>query len=195
MLRWPVDPVRAVGVRSLPDPGHTALAYEMKWDGFRAVVWSTAGGVRLQSRHGTDLTRYLPDLLPPLAAALPARTVLDGEVLVWNTDRGRCDFALLQRRLTAGRRLAEVVRRHPAHLVAFDLLRDGRGVELLDQPLTDRRAKLERLLRGAPAPLAVCPRPRATRAADDRPPDRHDRMQPPWSSGGNLRHGWRPAGR
>ena len=157
MLRWPVDPVRAVAARSLPEPGRTAVAYEMKWDGFRAVIWRTADGVRIQSRHGTDLTRYFPDLQAPLTAALPPRSVIDGEVLVWDTDHGRCSFSLLQRRLTAGRRLAEVVRQHPAHFVAFDLLRDGRGVELLDQPLTMRRAKLERLLRGAPAPFAVCP--------------------------------------
>ncbi|MFC6022706.1 hypothetical protein ACFP2T_41945, partial [Plantactinospora solaniradicis] len=97
------------------------------------------------------------DLVSPLAAALPARTVLDGELLVWDTHRGRCSFTLLQRRLTAGRRLPEMVRKHPAHLVAFDLLRDGRGVELLDQPLTTRRAKLHRLLRGAPAQIAICP--------------------------------------
>jgi ATP-dependent DNA ligase len=95
--------------------------------------------------------------LEPLADSLPPRTVVDGEVLVWNTGRGRCDFALLQRRLTAGRRLSDVVRKHPAHFVAFDLLRDGRGAELIEQPLTVRRAKLERLLRNAPSQVAVCP--------------------------------------
>jgi ATP-dependent DNA ligase len=157
MLRWPVDPVRAVAARSLPEPGRSPVAYEMKWDGFRAVVWRTAAGVRVQSRHGTDLTPYFSDLIEPLRTTLPPRSVVDGEVLVWDRERGRCDFTLLQRRLTAGRRLAEVIRQHPAHFVAFDLLRDGRGVELLDQPLTVRRAKLERLLRGAPPPLAICP--------------------------------------
>lgn len=113
--------------------------------------------MRIQSRQGVDLTRFIPDLVPPLAATMPARTVLDGELLVWDTDRGRCSFSLLQRRLSAGRRLPETVRKHPAHLVAFDLLRDGRGVELLDQPLTTRRPKLQRLLRGAPAQIAICP--------------------------------------
>jgi ATP-dependent DNA ligase len=44
--------------------------------------------------------------------------------------------------------LDEVVE-HPAHFVAFDLLRDSRGIELLDQPLKARRTKLERLFRGA----------------------------------------------
>jgi ATP-dependent DNA ligase len=157
MLRWPVDPVRAVAVGSLPEPGRAMVAYEMKWDGFRAVIWRSAQGVRIQSRRGADLTGYFPDLVAPLAVTLPPGTVLDGEVLVWNAGRGRCDFALLQRRLTAGRRLTEVVRQHPAHCVAFDLLRDGRGVELLDQPLAVRRAKLERLLCRAPVQLAVCP--------------------------------------
>jgi ATP-dependent DNA ligase len=93
----------------------------------------------------------------PLATALPAKTVLDGEVLVWDTERGRCSFSLLQCRLTAGRRLPEIIRNYPAHLVAFDLLRDGHGVELLDQPLRTRRAKLHRLFRGVPPQLAVCP--------------------------------------
>ena len=157
MLRWPVDPVRAVSARSLPEPGRAALAYEMKLDGFRAIIWRTSTGVRIQSRQGTDLTRYLPDLIDPLTSTLPARSVVDGEALVWNTDHGRCDFSLLQHRLTAGRRLPEIVAQHPAHFVAFDLLRDGRGVKLLDQPLTVRRAKLARLLHGAPPALALCP--------------------------------------
>jgi ATP-dependent DNA ligase len=156
VLSWPVDPVRAVAARSVPEPVGSAL-FEMKWDGFRAIVWRTAGGVRIQSRQGVDLTRFFPELVSPLSATLPARTVVDGEVLVWDTQRGRCSFSLLQHRLTAGRRLAELVREHPAHLVAFDLLRDGRGAELLDQPLTVRRGKLERLLRGAPPQIAVCP--------------------------------------
>jgi ATP-dependent DNA ligase len=83
--------------------------------------------------------------------------VVDGEVLVWDTQRGRCSFSLLQRRLVAGRALPEVARKYPAHLVGFDLLRDGRGVELLDQPLSTRRAKLERLLGGTPPQVALCP--------------------------------------
>lgn len=157
MLSWPIDPVRAASARSMPESQSSSVGYEMKWDGFRAIVWRTTDGVRIQSRHGADLTRFFPDLMSPLAAALPTRTIVDGELLVWDTDRGRCSFSLLQRRLTAGRRLSEIIRRHPAHLVAFDLLRDGRGVEIVDQPLSVRRAKMERLLRSAPAQIAVCP--------------------------------------
>lgn len=156
-LRWPVEPVSAVAARSLPEPGRTPVAYEMKWDGFRSIVWRTDDGVQIQSRRGANLTRIFPDLVGPLVAALPAKAVIDGEILVWDVEQGRCSFSLLQKRLTAGRRLTEVVRAHPAHVVAFDLLRDGHGVELLDQPLSVRRAKLQRLLRGAPIQVALCP--------------------------------------
>jgi hypothetical protein len=69
-------------------------------------------------------------------------------VLVWDTDRSRRNFTLLQRRLTAGRRLADVVRQYPAHFVAFDVLSehhgrraaDGRRVELFRQD--DRSARM-----------------------------------------------------
>ncbi|MGI5149321.1 ATP-dependent DNA ligase [Plantactinospora sp. CA-294935] len=156
MLSWPLDPVRAVAARAMPESAGRS-AFEMKWDGFRAIIWRTAGGVRIQSRQGADLTRLFPDLVSSLRATMPVRTVLDGELLVRDTQRGRSSFSLLQRRLTAGRRLPETIRRHPAHLVAFDLLRDGRGVELLDQPLIVRRTKLQRLLRNTPPQIAVCP--------------------------------------
>jgi ATP-dependent DNA ligase len=60
VLSWPVDPVRAVAARSMPDP-RSGSVYEMKWDGFRAVVWRTADGARIQSRQGVDLTRFFPN--------------------------------------------------------------------------------------------------------------------------------------
>ncbi|OJF12904.1 ATP-dependent DNA ligase [Couchioplanes caeruleus] len=77
MLHWPVDPVSAASVRLLPEPGHTPVVYEMKWDGFRAIIWRTSDGVRIQSHKGTDLTSYFPDLTGPLTAALPMKIVID----------------------------------------------------------------------------------------------------------------------
>lgn len=158
MLRWPVDPMRAAGKPALPAArtGATRI-YEPKWDGFRAIAWITAAGARIQSRQAKDLTKYLPDLAAALAHELPVGAVLDGEVLIWDPDRGRSSFTLLQRRLTAGRRIHAEAAKHPAHYVGFDLLQDGRGHELLDQPLWVRRRKLERLLANAGTQLPVCP--------------------------------------
>jgi bifunctional non-homologous end joining protein LigD len=60
-------------------------AYEVKWDGFRAIV-STEGPLRVRSRHGWDMTPHVGFL-----AELPARAVLDGE-LVTLDEEGKPDF-------------------------------------------------------------------------------------------------------
>lgn len=91
------------------------------------------------SRHGTDLTRYVPDLLPALRA-LPDRVALDGELVVWDAARGKLDFTSLSRRISSGSRLAAYAERHPAHLVVFDALADGADLRRL--PLAERRLRL-----------------------------------------------------
>ncbi|PSK67045.1 hypothetical protein B0E53_00950 [Micromonospora sp. MH33] len=58
-------------------------------------------------------------------------------------ERGRTNFALLQRRVTAGRWLLRLVHDCPAHDVLFDLLVDAGGEVVLDLPLSERRARLE----------------------------------------------------
>ncbi|MEU5526261.1 ATP-dependent DNA ligase [Micromonospora chersina] len=152
MLRPPLTPMLAAPVAELPTGPH--LAYEPKWDGWRTVAFRDTAGVRLQSRAGRDLTGYFPDVTATLWS-LPAGTVLDGELIVWA--EGRTDFALLQRRVTAGRGLAALADRHPAHFVAFDLLSGPGGEPLLDLPLAERRDRLARLLDGAPPGLVLCP--------------------------------------
>jgi ATP-dependent DNA ligase len=81
---------------------------------------------------------------------------INGELVAWEAGRQRTSFALLQRRVTAGRRLVEEVRRHPAYLVIFDLLQEV-GVEMLRLPLAARRARLARLLADALPELPLCP--------------------------------------
>ncbi|WP_278045043.1 ATP-dependent DNA ligase [Krasilnikovia cinnamomea] len=123
----------------------------------RACAWVDRAGARVHSRAGRDLTAYLPDVCAALAEHLPAGVILDAELVCWDMARGRTAFADLRRRITAGRGLAAEVAQRPVHLVIFDLLRDGRHRELLDQPLAQRRRRLQRLLSGAPPQLALCP--------------------------------------
>src|SRR5690349_8451687 len=138
--------MRAAAGADLPvAPRGRKLIYQPKWDGFRAVAWTGPDGVALQSRHGRDLTRFFPKVQESLADHLPPGLVLDGELIVWDEVRGRTSFALLQRRLTAGRRLPVEAAAHPAYFVVFDVLQDAGGRVLLDQPLARRRARLERL--------------------------------------------------
>ncbi|WP_212991658.1 ATP-dependent DNA ligase [Actinoplanes auranticolor] len=87
---------------------------------------------------------------------LPPGTVVDGELVVWGTKTGRTVFPALLGRITAGRRLSREAAARPASLVLFDVLADAE-LELTGRPLRQRRARLEDLLVGAPAALAVCP--------------------------------------
>ncbi|MFI0793043.1 ATP-dependent DNA ligase [Micromonospora rubida] len=126
-------------------------------DGWRLLAWVGAQRVYLQSRQLRDLTRYFPDIVGHLQAHVGPDAVIDGEVVSWDPVTGRSSFPALQRRITAGRGLAVEVAARPAYLVAFDLLADAGGEELLSLPLAERRARLQRLLAGAPAQLLVCP--------------------------------------
>lgn len=151
MLTPPVTPMLAASVDRLPVG---ANAYEPKWDGWRVLVFRDADGVYLQSRAGKPLAGYFPDITR-LARALPPGLVLDGELIIWEPDRDRTSFALLQRRVATGSPVREAYKR-PAHLVTFDLLaKDGR--DLLDEPLPTRREALLATMDGAPPQLTVCP--------------------------------------
>ncbi|HZV94252.1 MAG TPA: ATP-dependent DNA ligase [Caldimonas sp.] len=96
-----------------------------------------------------------PELDAALLALLPARCVLDGEIVV--AGPSGLDFDALQQRLhPAATRVARLAKATPASFVAFDLLAT-RGRSLLDMPQHDRRSALERLLEGKPPPLHLTP--------------------------------------
>jgi bifunctional non-homologous end joining protein LigD len=110
-------------------------AYEMKWDGYRAIVEVRGATVRIASRRGLDASARYPELRP-LADATPVDDlVVDGELVVLD-DAGRPSFSAIQQH------------RDPATLMIFDVLRvDGRDVTPLSWK--ERRQLLERLgLRG-----------------------------------------------
>jgi bifunctional non-homologous end joining protein LigD len=123
-------------------PTGAGWAWELKWDGVRALGYVDGGRIRLVSRNGNDVTRRYPELRA-LGATLGARdAVLDGEIVTFDAN-GRPDFQLLQRRMhveseSAIRRLQQEL---PVVYVLFDLLwLDGRS--LLAEPYSERRATL-----------------------------------------------------
>jgi ATP-dependent DNA ligase len=158
MVRPPIKPMQARAVDHLPAPESMpgGACYEAKWDGWRAIIFAAPGSVFLQSRSLKPLTGYFPDLVAAVRDVLPPGACADGEVVIWDAAGERTSFALLQRRLTAGRRLAREAAEHPATLVLFDLLHDGTR-PLLRQPLRQRRQRLAALLVNAPPQLLLCP--------------------------------------
>ena len=138
-----LQPMRA-RVDGLP-PDDERWAFEIKWDGVRALVYASGGRIELTARRGNDISERYPELRG-IGAALGAReVVLDGEVVAFDAD-GRPDFGRLQRRMHLASESA--VRRRmndtPVAYMAFDLLHlDGRST--LDVPYAERRELLEEL--------------------------------------------------
>jgi bifunctional non-homologous end joining protein LigD len=117
-------------------------AYEIKWDGVRAIGYVEGGRLRLESRNGRDITPRYPELRE-LGRALAGReAVLDGEVVAFDGE-GRPSFQRLQSRmhLTSEHAVRRLSQSDPVHYVLFDLLwLDGRS--LIDLPYTERRERL-----------------------------------------------------
>lgn len=148
----PLKPMLTRAVTELPLGD---LIYEPKWDGFRALVFRDGDRVELTSRNEKPLTRYFPELLEPLAAALPPRCVLDGELVV-PTARG-LDFDLLSQRIHPARsRVEKLAELTPANFVAFDILALD-DLDLRPLPFRERRGALEALLGQATGPVRLTP--------------------------------------
>lgn len=126
---------------------------EWKWDGIRAqLVHREQTG--LWSRGEELIDPAFPDLLAP-AAALPPGTVLDGEVVAWQHDQV-APFSQLQRRLNRKRPSAKLITDVPARLLVYDLLEQG-GEDLREQPLRERRSRLQTMLKTHPGPWQLSP--------------------------------------
>ena len=140
-------------VNELPADGD--WVFEPKWDGFRALVFRDGDEIFIQSRDEKPLNRYFPELLEPLRAALPARCVLDGEMVIVKNEG--LDFDALQLRLhPAASRVKLLSGKIPASFVFFDLLCLG-DRDLCGEAFQKRRRELESLLASASAPIHLTP--------------------------------------
>jgi len=141
-LKPPIQPQLALARKVLPEG--EGWAYEPKYDGFRAIVYVDGEDVYMQSRGGKPLRRYFPEVNFP-----EGRYVLDGELVILDTD-GREEFNALQNRLhPAESRVRMLAEQTPALFRAFDLLAEDRR-KLTARPFAERRAALEELIAAAP---------------------------------------------
>lgn len=136
-------------------PEQPGYVFEPKWDGFRTLVFRDGDELALQSRDLKPMQRYFPELVEPLKAELPARAVLDGEIVL-PTEAG-LDFELLQQRIhPAASRVAMLAEKTPVRIVLWDLLAIG-DEDLRRAPFVDRRARLVEVLANAKPPVHVTP--------------------------------------
>jgi bifunctional non-homologous end joining protein LigD len=128
------------------DDGREQWAFEMKWDGIRAMATVTRGTARFVTRNGNDVTATWPDLAE-LAARTHGDVVLDGEIVALNS-KGRPDFGLLQTRmgLTKKSDVDPAARATPVQYMVFDILEVG-GESVVSHGYDERRSLLGRTIR------------------------------------------------
>ncbi len=166
-MRLPFDPPLAPMLSTAADalPTGEGWLFEPKWDGFRTLAFRDGGEVLLQSRDEKPMNRYFPELVAPLAAALPERCVLDGEIVIVGS--AGLDFeALLLRIHPAESRVKLLAAQTPASYVAWDLLAVG-DEDLREAPFAARRERLEQVLAGAAPPVYLSPATRDRALAED----------------------------
>jgi len=137
-----IRPMLARPVNSLPSGPN--WVYELKLDGYRALVLKSRGEVTLFSRRGNNLNVPFPSIARAFGF-LPDDTMMDGELVVLD-DRGKPSFSALQH----SRFTPEML-----HFYAFDVIAfQGRDVRKL--PLGERRRLLEeRALKGMRDPVRL----------------------------------------
>jgi bifunctional non-homologous end joining protein LigD len=131
-----IQPMAALLVDALPT-GDEWL-YEAKFDGYRALALKNGASVKLLSRKGNDLTADYPAIRQAVAALKAKSALIDGEIVAFD-ESGRPSFQQLHHRSAK-----------PAAIryFAFDLLHlDGKDLQA--QPLEERRASLQKMLRGS----------------------------------------------
>lgn len=132
--------------RAFSDP---AWAFEIKFDGYRALgEWSPAGA-RLQSREGNDMSRWFGEVTAALASiGSKRRCIVDGEICVLNEMgiAGDAEFRrLFKRQARRGFKAGD----DPVIFCVFDaLVVNGRNVMHL--PLSERKRHVAKLLAGVP---------------------------------------------
>ena len=133
-LSFPVLPMKAaMGALPSSDDG---WAYEIKWDGYRTIVFVDGGTIRLQSTSGKNVTQRWPEFSGLSDSVHAATAILDAELVVFDDD-GRPDFGLVQQ--------SGVGTDREAVLHIFDVLSVD-GTDTISLPYLDRRWLLDSLV-------------------------------------------------
>jgi len=119
--------------------------YEVKFDGYRALLIKDGRQIRIRSRNDKDLTHTYPAIATAAAKLRAGRAMVDGEIVALDAN-GRPSFQALQHRGA-----------HPGHTIvfyAFDLLHCDDD-DLTSAPLVRRRERLPRVLNDSGILLSI----------------------------------------
>ena len=113
--------------------------YEVKYDGYRALISKSKGEINVWSRNGNTFNKRFASVVSDAQSVEADTFLIDGEIVA-QSESGQTSFQALQNFRSVGG--------HTLAYYAFDLLNVG-GYSLLGRPLSDRRALLEQVIKGS----------------------------------------------
>ncbi len=142
----PISPMLAKAGQLPSD--QSEYAFEIKWDGIRAIFYGEKNSYQIMSRNLKDLTRQYPELaaLNQEVADKYKSITLDGEIVAFGTD-GLPSFSRLQHRmgLSSDKQISKVMQTTSVHYIIFDILALN-GESLLNKSYRERREILDSLV-------------------------------------------------
>jgi bifunctional non-homologous end joining protein LigD len=129
-----IEPMAALSVGALPEGSE--WTYELKLDGYRALIIKDGVSIRVRSRNDKDLLPMYPAVAAAGLRLQAEQAIIDGEIVAIDK-QGRPSFQALQHRGS-----------HPDHTIvfyAFDLLHLN-GESTTGLSLQERRTKLGRVI-------------------------------------------------
>jgi len=138
MLATPAADLSDVA-RTMPEE----FLVEDKFDGIRAQAHVESGRVAIYSRTMDEITHRFPELVEPLRS-LRADVIIDGEIVPAHGEV-ILSFSELQKRLGRKNVSTQLLKAVPVVLIGYDLLYAA-GKVLIDQPLSDRRHLLAKIV-------------------------------------------------
>jgi DNA ligase-1 len=132
---------------------HGQIAAEYKYDGSRFQFHKKGNWCRMYSRRLEDVTGALPDVIEQLLGVTDHDVILDGEVIAIKDGRP-LPFQSVLRRFRRRHDVTEATIEIKLVPHVFDILYVD-GETLIDLPLSDRRKKLEEVVKFFLAPQVV----------------------------------------
>jgi DNA ligase 1 len=133
----------------------TPAALEYKYDGFRMQVHK-GDVVKIYTRRLEDVTLQFPEVKEFVEKNIKAKSfILDCEAVGYNPQTGKyTSFQNISQRIKRKYNIDELAKKLPIELNVFDILYLN-GEELLNEPFSDRRKRIESLIEEVPKRIVL----------------------------------------
>jgi DNA ligase-1 len=143
MINFPLYPMLLNKADAVPTGSN--YLHQLKIDGIRCLMHYSPSGIKLSSRHLTDMTRQFPEITSLKLNATD--TILDGELCVLDEQSNQPSFEKTMTRFQAsGAKVGQYAKSLPATYFAFDILQLNGDGSLIHKPLTERLKILKEVM-------------------------------------------------